>query len=130
MKILLVEDDKELSLAICLRLKSYGYQPIPAPDAISAISLAVKHQPDLAIVDINLPGGDGFTVLDRLSGCAECALMPSILMTASKLDGLKLRASESIASHFLEKPFNAETLINAIDIATGNEPYSMALPNA
>jgi len=117
MKILLVEDDTELSLAMSMRLKSYGHQAIPAQDAISAIAMAVKHKPDLAIVDINLPCGDGFTVLERLNASSECASIPSILMTASKKDGLKHKAIQHGASGFLEKPFNSTLLIDAIQSA-------------
>ena len=120
MKILLVEDDKDLSMAICMRLKSYGHQTIAAPDAISAVSEAVLHTPDLAIVDINLPGGDGFTVLDRLSATNECANMPTIVMTANKQDGLESRARLHGAKVFLEKPFGANLLLDAIETAVGD----------
>ena len=118
MKILLVEDDKDLSMAICLRIRSFGYQAIAAHDAISAVSEAVKHSPDLAIVDINLPGGDGFTVLDRLKATHECATTPSIMITANKQEGLMNKATEHGASAFLEKPFGATTLLEAIQNAT------------
>lgn len=120
MKILLVEDDKDLSMAICMRLRSFGYQPIPAHDAISAVSEAVKHSPDLAIVDINLPCGNGFTVLDRLRATPECAATPSIMITANKQEDLKTKATAHGASGFLEKPFGANILLEAIQNATTN----------
>ncbi len=114
MKVLVVEDDKKLSLAICTRLQSFGYSAIAAQDAISAISMAVKHNPDLALVDINLPGGDGFTVLDRLKASVECDPMPTIMMTANREESLKSKAKQYGASVFLEKPFGSTVLLDAI----------------
>lgn len=124
MKILLVEDDKDLSKAICMRLRSFGHNPLPAPDAISAISEAVKHSPDLVIVDINLPGGDGFTVLDRLKATPECATTPSIMITANKQEDLKTKAVDHGAKIFLEKPFGASVLLDAILKATDRQSTS------
>lgn len=120
MKVLLVEDDKDLSKAICMRLASFGYTAIPALDAISAVSEAVKHSPDLTIVDINLPGGDGFTVMERLRATKECATTPSIMITANKQEDLKKKAEAYGASVFLEKPFGASVLLEAIQNATGD----------
>jgi CheY-like chemotaxis protein len=117
MKILLVEDNKALASAIGMRLKSYGYQTIQAPDAISAVSAAIAHQPDLAIVDINLPGGNGFTVMDRIADSSDCPDMPVIVVTASNDTGLREQARQHGAAAFLEKPFGAESLLNAIDSA-------------
>jgi CheY-like chemotaxis protein len=117
MKILLVEDNKELSAAIIMRLKSYGYQTLQAPDAVSALSVAIKQQPDLAIVDINLPGGSGFTVMDRMAQSPECPDVPVIVATASKEAGLREKARQHGASAFLEKPFSADSLLTAIQDA-------------
>ncbi len=122
MKILVVEDDKKLSLAIRTRLQSFGYEAVAAEDAISAISMAVKHNPDLALVDINLPGGDGFTVLDRLSASNECKVMPTIMMTANRDDNLKQDALLHGACVFLEKPFGSTALLEAIETAANDLP--------
>ncbi len=118
--VLLVEDNADLSTAITMRLKSYGYNTVTAPDAITAVSTAIEQQPDLAIVDINLPGGNGFTVMDRLSASPQCPDIPVILVTASEEEGLRAKARLHGASAFLEKPFSSSRLIEAIDQAMEN----------
>ena len=118
MKVLVVEDDKKLSMAICARLQSYDHEAIAAVDAFSAMSLAIKHQPNLALVDINLPGGDGFTVIERFNTSGECHNMPTIMMTANRESGLETKAREIGVRVFLQKPFGATVLLDAIQAAT------------
>lgn len=127
MKVLVVEDDKKLSLAICARLHSYGYEAIAAVDAFSAMSLAIKHQPNLALVDINLPGGDGFTVIERFNSSGDCHNMPTIMMTANREDGLESKAREIGARVFLQKPFGATVLLDAIQAATDGDTSNAIL---
>lgn len=115
MKILLIEDDKKISMALGIRLKSFGYMVSSSPDAISAVSEAVKFQPDLAIIDINLPGGDGFIVAERLQALANTTSVPLIFITASKKNGLRDRATSLGAAGFLEKPFDSAQLLETIE---------------
>lgn len=116
--VLLVEDDSKLTLAMGIRLKSIGYGVTTASDAIGAISQARKHEPDVIVIDINLPGGDGFIVAERLQTLTQTAATPIIFMTASKKPGLEARAKELGAIAFLEKPFDASQLSNAIESAS------------
>jgi len=114
-KILLVEDDKKISLALGIRLKSYGYSVSASPDAISAVTQALKYQPDVVIIDINLPGGDGFIVAERLLASADLPSIPLIFITASKKNGLRDRAVSLGAAGFLEKPFDSTQLLETIE---------------
>jgi DNA-binding response OmpR family regulator len=115
MRVLLVEDDKKLSLAITMRLKSVGYTVNTTPDAISAQSNALRFNPDVVVIDINLPGGDGFTVAERLINSPETQSTPFIFMTASKKEGLHDKAIGLGALGFLEKPFNSTQLTDLLD---------------
>jgi DNA-binding response OmpR family regulator len=65
-KILIIDDDRHLVMGLTARLKGNGYKVMSASDAISAISVAVTQAPDLAILDLGLPAGDGFVVLERM----------------------------------------------------------------
>jgi len=121
MKILLVEDDKKLSIAISMRLKSNGYTVQAAPDAITAMSNAINFNPDVVVIDINLPGGDGFTVAERLKSSSETSSIPFIFMTASKTPGLQQKAMEGGAIGFLEKPFYPSSLADLIDSCENQE---------
>ena len=121
--VLLVEDDKETTFALCIRLKSMGYEIVTAPDAVGAISQARRAQADVAVIDISLPGGDGFLVAERLNALVGSPAIPLIFMTASKKPGLRERAEELGAIAFLEKPFDAKQLVSAIDTAIHMEAH-------
>jgi DNA-binding response OmpR family regulator len=70
-KILLIDDDEDVVHALNVRLRSKGYQVAVAGDAIAAVSTARKEKPDLIVLDIGLPGGDGFLVMQRIKALHE-----------------------------------------------------------
>lgn len=115
--VLLIEDDKKITLAVGIRLKAMGYEVATASDAISAVAQARKCNPDVILIDINLPGGDGFIVAERLQTLLQTSATPLIFITASKQPGLKERAKELGAVAFLEKPFDATQLADAIEMS-------------
>jgi len=115
--VLLVEDDKKITLAIGIRLKAMGYEVASAADAVGAVAQARKSKPDVVLIDINLPGGDGFMVAERLQNLLQTSSTPLIFITASKQAGLKDRAKELGAVAFLEKPFDATQLADAIEMS-------------
>jgi two-component system, OmpR family, response regulator len=115
--ILLAEDDKKIAMALTVRLKSLGFSVVTAHDVPNALIMARKHDPDLALVDIGLPGGDGFRVADCLRTQVCARSVPIIFITASKKDGLRELAAKHGASGFLEKPFKASDLVAKIDSA-------------
>ena len=61
-KILIIEDDENSALALVIRLKAHGFATATASDAISGLSMAVRQRLDLILLDIAIPGGDGFTL--------------------------------------------------------------------
>src|ERR1039458_3619708 len=65
-KILIVDDDPDLRRGLNLRLRANHYETAYATDGFSAISMAQKERPDLIILDLGLPAGDGFVVMERL----------------------------------------------------------------
>lgn len=120
--VLVVEDDKKITLALSMRLKASGYEVVAAADAVYAMQTARKSRPDAVLLDINLPGGDGFLVADRLRRSLETATVPIIFITASKRDDLRARATELGAAGFLEKPFEASALIAMLERSIADEP--------
>ena len=66
-KILIVDDDPDMRLGLQVRLRANNYDTCFASDAMTAISEARRHNPDLVILDLGLPAGDGFLVLEQLN---------------------------------------------------------------
>ena len=116
-KVLIVEDDRNIALALGVRLKAMGYDVASASDAVTAVTQARKAQPDVVLLDIGLPGGDGFMVAERLKQLTQTATTPLIFITAMKTPGLKDRAQALGAVRFIEKPFKATQIADAIESA-------------
>ncbi len=117
-KVLIVEDDTAIADAIGYRLRAVGYEVTTAADAVYAIQHAVEETPDVAVLDINLPGGNGLLVAERLMQSDQTDGIPVIFITASKKPKHKERAGELNAVAFLEKPFSSVEMMDAIDKAT------------
>jgi len=115
--VLLIDDDNVFLLTIGVRLKSMGYTVHAAKDAANAISVARKTNPDVIVLDVSLPAGDGFLVAGRLQKLIVSAATPIIFVTASENPTLRERAMKLGAVAFLTKPFDATTLADAIETA-------------
>jgi DNA-binding response OmpR family regulator len=120
-KILIVEDDQSIAKALAIRLKNAGYEVTVAPDAMTGVATAVKIQPDLAILDISVPAGNGFTVAEKIQELVVTAT-PIIFLTASKQPGLRQAAEKLGAAGFFEKPYDADELLEAIQTAFSEQP--------
>jgi DNA-binding response OmpR family regulator len=113
-KILIVEDDKDISKALTIRLKSCNYQVDTAQDVAQGINHVVNNVPDLILLDISIPAGNGFLLADRIKLLPNVGKIPIIFMTANKQPELKKKAEEIGASAFFEKPFDSNSLIAKI----------------
>lgn len=115
-KILIVEDDRKIAMALALRLRAAGQEVIFAYDALTGLDTAIKNQPDLVLLDIGLPAGNGLLVAERIQN-----LVPKytriIFLTASRQPGLRDKAMALGAAGFLEKPFEAGELLATIQNA-------------
>lgn len=115
-KILVVEDDQKIAMALAIRLKNSGYEVTLASDALSGLESAIKTRPGLVLLDISLPGGNGFTVAERIRALLPMTT-PTIFLTASKQPGLREKARELGAAAFFQKPYEAEDLLAAVKLA-------------
>jgi len=120
-KILLVDDDPDVRLAMHVRLKANGYDTAFASDALSSVSEARKQQPDMIILDLGLPGGDGFTVIERLKRHPSLAVIPIIVVSGRDANGNQERAIKAGAKIYLQKPVDNGELL-AIIRQTLGEP--------
>jgi DNA-binding response OmpR family regulator len=111
--VLLVEDDSHIALALGVRLKAMGYKVHTAKDALGAVSQVRRVAPDVVLLDISLPGGDGFVVAERIQKLHGPAATPVIFITAGRAPDLRERAMQLGAVGFLNKPFDATQLADA-----------------
>ena len=116
-KILIVEDDAKIAMALALRLKTAGYETTLAHDALAGVNCALRTQPDLVLLDVSLPAGDGFQVAERMRAL-QSAPAPIIFLTASQQPGLRQRAKE-LGAGFFEKPYEHEALLAAVEQRIG-----------
>lgn len=112
-KILIVEDDRKIVMALGVRLKAAGYECVMAFDAVGGVSTARKERPDLVLLDISMPAGNGFQVAERIQSWVPTGA-PIIFLTASRQPGLRERAEDLGAAGFFEKPFEFSDLLAAI----------------
>lgn len=120
-KILLIEDDKKIGMALGLRLRSMGFDTTVAGDAICAMAEALRVCPDMVLLDINLPGGNGFLVAERIRSSMTMGSTPIVFITASKRQENRDDARKYGASGFLEKPFSAAQLSEVVDTCMYSE---------
>jgi DNA-binding response OmpR family regulator len=123
MKILVVDDDLDLRGLIAFALRQGGYLVVEAADGTAGLAAAERERPDLAILDVNLPGLSGFEVLKRLRARGD--RLPVMMLTVrageeDQVQGLNLGADD-----YLAKPFSPRTLlarIRALLRRAGSEP--------
>src|SRR5580700_4481560 len=93
--ILVVDDDPDVRLGLQLRLNANHYDVICAADGVASIAEARKHIPDLVILDLGLPAGDGFSVMERLKANDSLSLIPVIVLSARNRDANVDRAMQA-----------------------------------
>ena len=118
-KILIVEDDADVRLGLHVRLKSNHYDVFFAVDALSVLAEARKHEPDLILLDLGLPAGDGFVVMDRLKTVPALAIIPIVVVSGRSGVANRERALQAGAKAFLEKPVDNAELLAVIRQALG-----------
>jgi DNA-binding response OmpR family regulator len=112
-QVLIIEDDEKIAMALALRLKAAGYEATTTYDALTGLNAAVRNPPALVLLDISIPGGNGFSVAERIQTLVPTPT-PIIFLTASKQPGFKEKAKKLGAAGYFEKPYEAEELFGAI----------------
>jgi DNA-binding response OmpR family regulator len=121
-KILIVDDDQDIRHLLGHRLKTQGYEPLFAGDAISAVNQARKERPDLILLDLSLPAGDGYVVIERIRAMPALEGIPVIIVSARDPLAEEQRLIDAGADAFFRKPFDYDELVTAITRALGAEP--------
>jgi DNA-binding response OmpR family regulator len=113
-KVLVAEDDSALLKSIRLRLTAEGYEVLCAQDGYQAVAIAREASPDVLVLDINMPAGDGFSVQDRVWRMVSMRRTPIVYITGDGSQHLLERAHKLGARSLLKKPFSSSELVEAI----------------
>ncbi len=112
--ILVVEDDVGVARMLSASLEAEGYHPLIAATGEEGVTLALREGPQLILLDLMLPGMDGFAVVQNLRGNARTAHIPVMVVSARHDAADKVRAFESNVDDYLTKPFNGDELMARI----------------
>ncbi|HXN63894.1 MAG TPA: response regulator [Candidatus Acidoferrales bacterium] len=120
-KILIIDDDEHLLLGLAAKLKANGYKIVSAVDAVSAVATARQETPDLILLDLGLPAGDGFLVLERLRALPGLTATPVIVLSARDPANNERRALQAGAVAFFQKPPDNREFLAEIRRALGED---------
>ena len=127
-KVLIIEDDADVRLGYHVLLKANHYDTFFAVDGLTAMSEANKHQPDLIILDLGVPAGDGFILLDRFRANPYLAVIPVVVVSARDIRGSRERALQAGARAFVQKPWDDNELLATIRQLLGDPDPSVSQP--
>ena len=120
-KILIVDDEKLILVTSRLVLESGGYKVLTAETGDDCLGIAERERPDVILLDIMMPGCDGWETLSRIRANPKIADTPVIIFTAREHSRGRHLAREMGATDYFQKPFDPEDLIEAIRSATNSE---------
>jgi DNA-binding response OmpR family regulator len=129
-KILIIDDDVDSWRLLSTILKTHDFHPVWAADGLQAIAAARLHQPQAILLDLGLPGGDGFVVLERLKSNQLLSQIPVIVVTSRDRQEAEEQTRRLGAAAYLQKPIHDEALIASLRIAlaTPNEALGSGPP--
>ncbi len=116
-KVLLVEDHEELWEFLSRRLRRRGFDVVLAHDGQQALDQAAAEEPDIILLDMNLPVLDGWTVAGRLRADEATARIPIIAVTAHAMAGDRNKAMAAGCDDYHPKPVDFSLLLTQIDTA-------------
>lgn len=113
-RVLIIEDENDLVDSLEKTLRSNGYHVSSALNGQDGLQKAQRERPNLILLDIMLPGLDGFQVLKRLKNDSGTDLIPVIMLTAKGETSSILEAEKLEAADYIIKPFELDELLNLI----------------
>lgn len=113
-KILVVEDNEKNMYLICYIIESMGHLPLKALTGEEGVDMASRENPDLILMDIQLPGIDGFEATKQIRASKESASIPIIAVTSYAMSGDRERLLAAGCNGYIEKPINPETIMSEL----------------
>lgn len=114
-KILYIEDDEQNKILVRKLLNSRGHEVLEADNGLEGIEKAKEFVPDLILIDINMPGLDGFETTTRLKGIDETKDIPIVALTARRTEEDRERSLVAGCSGFISKPIDIDTFVGTVE---------------
>lgn len=114
-KILVIEDNEQNLYLTTFILEKHGYQVIQARDGVTGIEIANRENPDLVLLDIQLPVMDGYKVAEELRKSPSSQKVPIIAVTSYAMVGDKEKALAAGCTGYITKPINPDTFISYME---------------
>ena len=111
-RVLIIDDEREIALALGLRLEAAGFNVVSAHDGRSGIEAARNEKPDAVLLDVGMPTMDGLEVLKSLKSDPRTNATPVIMLSTSLTD--QQEAMEQGAQFFIQKPYQAQSVVEGI----------------
>ena len=122
--VLIVDDEPDIVLFAQVNLELSGYDVLVAADGETALATVAEQHPDVLLLDVMMPGLDGWTVLERLKSHPDELIrtIPVVMLTALTTDQDQVRGGIEGAVHYLSKPVTPDAMLQAIEDAISGDP--------
>jgi DNA-binding response OmpR family regulator len=114
-KVLVIDDEKLLVKSTCMALSYYGFEVLGALGGLEGIKVAKETRPGIILLDITMPGIDGWQVLSELKSSNETKDIPIIVFTAEEHSNGTVMAQSKGAVDYIAKPFEPDELVEIIN---------------
>ncbi len=114
-RVLIIEDNEQNLYLVRFILEKNGYAVFAAPDGPSGIAEADRINPDLILLDIQLPGMDGYAVARHLRDNPKLAQTPVVAVTSYAMPGDREKAYEAGCNGYIEKPINPDIFLSQVE---------------
>ena len=121
-RVLVIDDEPDVLLLCRLNLQQRGHELVEASGGARGLELARERHPDVIVLDLMLPGIDGYDVLEALQADAATSDIPIVVLTAKSLRADRDRSHGLGASAFLTKPFLPSELCEVVDSLVSIDP--------
>ena len=116
-KVLAVDDEKDVLFIVSTALKAEGYEVHTAADGAECLELATQNPPDIIVLDVMMPKMDGFETLEKLREMDATREIPVVMLTGLSERDKKLEAIDHGVLHYIVKPFEIHNLIAKLQMA-------------
>lgn len=112
--VLVVDDSPDFQMLVKTFAAGQDYRVMTASDTLQATGSALREKPSLIVIDIGLPGGDGWLLIERLKSNTHTQHIPIVVVTGQSMPGLPEKAQAMGAAGFLNKPIDKETFLATV----------------